>query len=347
MSKLPVHTDAEASPPSAIDCIEAQSWQEQLADIIREPQELIDLLGLSRQQLPAALAASDRFSLRVPRAYARRIEFGNINDPLLRQVLPLGDELLAAPGYSADPLAEAATNSLPGLIHKYKGRVLLLVSTSCAINCRYCFRREFPYSDNKPSREHWQRVFDYIAADPSINELILSGGDPLTASDNQLAWLVEQAAAIAHIRRLRIHSRLPVVVPSRIDARCLDWLTGHRLQTVMVIHSNHANEIDDEVRAALARLKNAGVTLLNQAVLLRGVNDSVSALSELSESLFAAGVLPYYLHLLDKVNGAAHFEVPEADAKSLYQALLAELPGFLMPTLVREIAGKSSKTPIL
>lgn len=347
MSKLPANSNLSESPSAVIGSVNAVSWQEQLTDIIRDPKELIDLLGLSSQQLPTALLASECFSLRVPRAYAKRIEYGNIDDPLLRQVLPLGDELLAAPGYSADPLGEAATNPLPGLIHKYKGRVLLLVSTNCAINCRYCFRREFPYSDNKPSRKHWLQVFDYIANDDSINEVILSGGDPLTAPDNQLAWLVEQVVAIPHIRRLRIHTRLPVVVPSRIDERCLAWLTNHRLQTVVVIHSNHANEIDDEVRAALSRLKAAGVTLLNQAVLLKGVNDSVAALSELSETLFACGVLPYYLHLLDKVNGAAHFEVPESEARALYQALLAELPGFLTPTLVREIAGESSKTPIL
>jgi EF-P beta-lysylation protein EpmB len=345
--KLPVPSNIHELPSVDINCVEALTWQEQLADIIRDPKELIDLLGLSQQQLPAALLASDCFSLRVPRAYAKRIEYSNINDPLLRQVLPLGDELLAVPGYNSDPLGEAATNSMPGLIHKYKGRVLLLVSTSCAINCRYCFRREFPYSDNKPNRVDWQRVFDYIAADESINEVILSGGDPLTAPDNQLAWLVEQAAGIPHIRRLRIHTRLPVVVPSRIDERCLAWLTNHRLQTVVVIHSNHANEIDDEVRAALSRLTAAGITLLNQAVLLKGVNDSVAALSELSETLFASGVLPYYLHLLDKVSGAAHFEVPEPEARALYQSLLAELPGFLVPTLVREIAGESSKTPIL
>lgn len=347
MSKLPVMSPVRDPLTVGVSCVEALTWQEQLADLIRDPCELIELLGLSTQQLPAALLAADRFALRVPRAYAKRIRHGDINDPLLRQVLPLGDELLAAPGYSADPLGESDTNTLPGMIHKYKGRVLLLVSTSCAINCRYCFRREFPYGDNKPSREHWQQVFDYIAKDSSINEVILSGGDPLTAPDSQLAWLVEQAAAIPHIRRLRIHTRLPVVVPSRIDERCLTWLTSHRLQTVVVIHSNHANEIDDEVRSALARLSAAGVTLLNQAVLLRGVNDSVAALSDLSETLFAAGVLPYYLHLLDKVNGAAHFELPERDAKMLYQALLAELPGFLMPTLVREIAGERSKTPLL
>lgn len=323
------------------------SWQQQLSDLIRDPAELIGLLELSQHQLPEALLACDQFSLRVPRAYAKRIKVGDAQDPLLLQVLPQGQELVAAPGFVADPLQEADSNSLPGLIHKYKGRVLLLVSTSCAINCRYCFRREFPYQENKPSREHWQEVFAYIAADSSIREVILSGGDPLTASDQQLEWLVEQAQAIPHVTRLRIHTRLPVVLPSRISERCLDWMSGHRLQTVLVIHSNHANEIDDEVRETLARLRARGITLLNQTVLLRGVNDSVAALAELSETLFAAGVLPYYLHLLDRVNGAAHFEVVENEAKALHQQLLAELPGFLMPKLVREIAGKTSKTPIL
>jgi len=325
---------------------ETPTWQQQLQNLIRDPAELIELLQLPTKQLPRALAASEPFALRVPRSYVRRMAVGDENDPLLRQVLPLGNELLAAPGYSDDPLNELANNALPGLIHKYKGRVLLLVSTSCAINCRYCFRREFPYGENKPSRAHWQRVFAYIAADTSINEVIFSGGDPLTLADSQLAWLTEQVADIPHIKRLRIHTRLPVVLPDRIDDKCLSWLKSHHLQTVMVIHSNHANEIDSDVCAALTRLREAGITLLNQTVLLRGVNDSVAALQQLSETLFAAGVQPYYLHLLDRVNGAAHFEVDEAEARRLHQLLLAELPGFLMPRLVREIAGESSKTPI-
>lgn len=321
-------------------------WQNELTDLIRSPAELIELLELDPGLLPAALAASDDFALRVPRPYAARMRKGDSTDPLLRQVLPLGDELLAAPGYSTDPLGEEEANPHPGLIHKYHGRVLLIVSGSCAINCRYCFRRHFPYQDNNPGRARWQEALDYIAADPSITEVIYSGGDPLSAPDRQLAWLTQRVAAIAHVRRLRIHTRLPVVVPSRIDVSCLTWMTDHRLDTSLVIHSNHANELDADVAGALARLREAGVVLLNQAVLLKGVNDSVQALGALSERLFACGVVPYYLHLLDKVAGARHFDMPAEVAVDLHRQLQATLPGYLVPRLVREIAGASSKTPV-
>lgn len=322
-------------------------WQNELADLIRSPAELIELLELDPDLLPAALLASDDFSLRVPRPYAARMRKGDSADPLLRQVLPLGEELLAAPGYSADPLGEARANPQPGVIHKYHGRVLLIVSGSCAINCRYCFRRHFPYQDNKPGRAAWQDALDYISADPSITEVIYSGGDPLSSPDRSLAWLTQQVAAIPQVRRLRIHTRLPVVVPSRIDADCLAWMTGHRLATSLVIHSNHANELDTGVAGALARLKEAGITLLNQTVLLKGVNDNPQALIDLSERLFQCGVLPYYLHLLDKVAGARHFDLPEARAVTLHQTLQERLPGYLVPRLVREDPGASSKTPVI
>ncbi len=325
---------------------QAPRWQNELADIIRSPEELFALLELDPTQLPAALAASRDFALRVPRAFAERMRKGDPEDPLLRQVLPLGDELQGAPGYSQDPLGEAAANPHPGLIHKYHGRVLLIVSGGCAINCRYCFRRHFPYADNNPGRARWQAALDYIAADDSITEVIYSGGDPLNAPDRQLAWLTERVAAIDHVQRLRIHTRLPVVLPNRIDEDCLRWLTDHRLKTALVIHSNHPRELDDSVGAALNRLRQAGITLLNQAVLLRGINDRVETLAELSERLFEWGVLPYYLHLLDPVAGAHHFDVPDTEARGLIDALRARLPGYLVPRLVREIAGEPNKTPV-
>ncbi|WP_027329481.1 EF-P beta-lysylation protein EpmB [Marinimicrobium agarilyticum] len=325
---------------------QAPRWQSELADIIRSPRELYELLELDPASLPVALRASNDFALRVPRAYAARIRKGDPDDPLLRQVLPVGDELETAPGYSQDPLGEAEANPHPGLIHKYHGRVLLIVSGGCAINCRYCFRRHFPYADNNPGRARWQAALDYIAADPSITEVIYSGGDPLNAPDRQLKWLTERVSAIDHVRRLRVHTRLPVVLPNRIDEDCLDWLTHHRLATTVVIHSNHARELDGEVGAALAQLRAAGVTLLNQAVLLRGVNDTAPALSELSERLFELGVLPYYLHLLDPVAGAHHFDVPETEALALHRHLRETLPGYMVPKLVREIAGEPSKTPV-
>ncbi len=319
-------------------------WQDELANLIRRPAELLEMLELDPALLPDALTASADFPLRLPRSYAARMRKGDINDPLLRQVLPLGEELLAAPGYSADPLGEQESNPHPGLIHKYRGRVLLIVSGSCAINCRYCFRRHFPYQDNRPGRQDWQAALDYIAASDDITEVIYSGGDPLSAPDSQLRWLTEQVVAIPQVQRLRIHSRLPVVLPSRIDEGCLEWLTGHRLQTVMVIHSNHANELNSEVGQALTQLREASVTLLNQAVLLRGVNDSVETLEALSETLFRHGVLPYYLHLLDRVAGASHFEVPQDRALQLHRLLQLRLPGYLVPKLVREDAGAGAKT---
>lgn len=326
---------------------QTKSWQDELADLITSPQELFALLKLDPDALPGAISASDQFPLRATRAYVRRIQIGNPNDPLLRQILPLGSELAAVPGYGKDPLQEATTNPLPGLIHKYRGRVLFIAAPQCAINCRYCFRRHFPYQENSPGRQQWEDALDYIRRDPSIEEVIYSGGDPLVLSDRQLLWLSRELAAIGHVKRLRVHTRLPIVAPSRITDQCLEWLTLPQLQTIVVIHCNHAQEIDAEVVEALARLKRAGVTLFNQSVLLRGVNDSSETLAQLSQTLFDAGVLPYYLHMLDQVSGAAHFAVSEADASTLYQQLLTLLPGYLVPKLVRENAGAGSKTPLL
>ena len=322
------------------------AWQQALADIIRSPQELFELLGLDTTQLPAALAVNRDFSLKVPREFAGRMEQGNWHDPLLQQVLPLGAELEHQPGFTEDPLAEADSNPIPGLIHKYRSRALLVISGGCAIHCRYCFRRHFPYADNNPGRQQWQQALDYIRADQRINEVIFSGGDPLVANDRLLGYLAEQLAAIDHVQTLRIHSRLPVVIPQRIDDSCLQWLTGTRLQAVMVIHSNHANELDESVGQALLALRAAGVTVLNQAVLLAGINDSADAQVALSQRLFHYGALPYYLHLLDRVQGAAHFEVNEQAARQLMQQLLVRLPGYLVPKLVREQAGAGSKTPL-
>lgn len=322
------------------------SWQEELSSCVRDPDELIRLLQLEDSPLALAEAAWRQFPVRVPRPYLRRMRVGDPNDPLLKQVLPLAAETVPTPGFIADPLGEQASNPIPGLIHKYHGRVLLVASPACAIHCRYCFRRHFPYDNNTPSRNQWQQALAYLRADSSITEVILSGGDPLAANDRQLGWLAAQLASIPHLRRLRVHTRLPVVIPARITDDCLDWLAGTRLHSSMVIHVNHPNELDDEVAAALATLRRRGVTLLNQTVLLKDVNDQTNTLADLSERLFEFGVLPYYLHLLDRVEGAAHFEVLEKDAVDLMGQLLARLPGYLVPKLVREIAGEASKSPI-
>ncbi|MCK2184379.1 EF-P beta-lysylation protein EpmB [Halomonas getboli] len=336
--------------PIPLQCRPAEpapgAWQAQLAGAIRDPHELCRRLGLAPDWLPGAEAGHRLFEVRVPEAYLARIRPGDPSDPLLRQVLPLGEEAEAAPGFVADPLEEAGHTPKRGLIHKYAGRVLLIASPACAVNCRYCFRRHFPYEENAPSRAQWEETLAYLRDDASIHEAILSGGDPLAASDRQLAWLVERLEAIPHLRRLRIHTRLPVVIPDRIDGALLDWLGSTRLQRVMVLHINHAQEIDDAVVEACRRLQAAGVTLLNQSVLLRGVNDDVDTLAALSERLFEAGILPYYLHVLDPVAGAAHFDIDDDAARALVAELRTRLPGFLMPTLVREVPGEASKTPL-
>jgi len=322
------------------------SWQHALANVIREPEELFNLLELDKSKLPDALRGCDDFPLQVPRAFVDRMVKGDWSDPLLQQILPLGQELDVHPGFSNDPLLELSDNPIPGLIHKYHGRVLLIVSGGCAINCRYCFRRHFPYQENNPSRREWQQALDYIRQDNSIKEVILSGGDPLAANDNMLRNLTARIADIPHVEILRVHSRMPVVIPQRITSPGMNWLTDTRLTPVMVIHSNHPNEIDHHVIEALQTLKREGVTLLNQTVLLAGINDNPEALLALSKRLFAAGVLPYYLHMLDKVSGAAHFEVTERRAKELITILRNQLPGYLIPKLVREQSGELSKMPI-
>ena len=321
-------------------------WQQELQQLITTPESLLALTGLDCAWLPAAETAARLFPLRATISYIERIEKGNPEDPLLRQILPLGYELGSPLHYSGDPLAERTAAPLPGLVHKYKSRVLLISSSQCAINCRYCFRRSFPYSEHRPNRQQWTEALNYIENHPQVNEVILSGGDPLSVNDRELAWLINAIAGIGHIKRLRIHTRIPIVLPSRVTTELLDVFRSAPLKTLMVIHCNHANEIDAGVVKALGALRGAGLHLLNQSVLLRGVNDRVEALAALSETLFAADVLPYYLHLLDPVKGASHFEVPLDEAQALYRSLLAELPGFLVPKLVREIPGVASKSPI-
>lgn len=322
-------------------------WRAQLRDLVTSPAALCDALQLRPGQLGWSDAAAREFPLRVPRAFLARITPGDPHDPLLLQVLAGTRELETAPGFGPDPTGETGTaNPQPGIIHKYQGRVLLLVTGSCAVHCRYCFRRHFPYADNQNSRSEWRSALSYIADDPSISEVILSGGDPLMAGDAQLAELVLELAAIPHVRRLRVHTRLPVVIPARTTPELLTALSHPRLQTVIVVHCNHANEIDADVAAAFALIRQRGMTLLNQAVLLAGVNDSAAALAHLGERLFEAGALPYYLHLLDRVAGAAHFEVSAEQARALHREISAVLPGYLVPKLVQEVAGAPAKVPL-
>ncbi len=323
-----------------------EDWLLQLADVITDPEELLHLLNVDPDEaLRAGYDARRLFALRVPRAFAARMEKGNPHDPLLRQVLTAREEFIEAPGFSTDPLEEQHS-VVPGLLHKYRNRALLMVKGGCAVNCRYCFRRHFPYAENPGNKRSWQAALDYIAQRPELDEIIFSGGDPLMARDAELAWLIERLAAIPHLKRLRIHSRLPIVIPARITDTLTELLGGTRLQVLLVNHINHAREIDDDFRAAMARLKQVGVTLLNQSVLLRGVNDSAPALAELSNALFDAGVMPYYLHVLDRVQGAAHFMVDDETARRIVRELLTLVSGYLVPRLTREIGGEPSKTPL-
>ena len=332
--------------PRSLQRQQPSHWQTLLGRGITDVETLWKMLNLPRSLLPQAHSAARHFRLRVPSGFVQRMRHGDPADPLLRQVLPLGEELIETPGYSTDPLEELDAMPVPGLLHKYPGRVLLTLTGACAVNCRYCFRRHYPYSEANPSREHWPATLEYIGRREQINEVILSGGDPLTLTDARLSEMAEDLASIPHVTTLRLHSRVPVVLPERIDDLLLKWVSASRLQIVLVIHCNHANEINAPVIHAMQQLMSSGVTLLNQSVLLRGVNDDAGVLCELSHALFGAGVLPYYLHQLDPVRGTAHFAVSDARARRNIQEMRYILPGYLVPRLVRETPGESAKTPL-
>jgi len=321
------------------------NWQKEIAMSFSDPVLLLKYLELPAEDFTDDIKARQLFPMRVPRTFAAKMKKGDPLDPLFMQVFTSRKEFDPAPGYSTDPLEEQ-NNKQSGILHKYHNRLLLLVRGGCAVNCRYCFRRHFPYSDNHLNKQQWQQALDYISANPQIDEVIYSGGDPLMAKDEFLAWLTTQIEAIPHIKRLRIHTRLPVVIPSRITTELITWFSQSRLKPVMVLHVNHANEIDDALAVSMQKLKQAGVTLLNQAVLLKGINDTVDQQIALNEGLFEIGVMPYYLHVLDKVQGAEHFDLPDHKAKELMRELIKRQPGYLVPKLVREIGGQPGKTPL-
>lgn len=332
-------------PVSAPRTQPAADWRRAWRDVVTDPLELLQVLGLQHlaARLPAGAAG---FALRVPRGFVARMRHGDAADPLLRQVLPLDDELQAVPGFDLDAVGDLAARGARGLLHKYAGRALLVATGSCAVHCRYCFRRHFPYGEETAAAQGWQESIDYLRANPEVGEVILSGGDPLSLTTPKLAELTRQLCTLPQVRRLRLHTRLPVVLPERIDAELLAWLAALPWPVVMVIHANHANELDQSVADALHALHNCGVRLLNQSVLLRGVNDDPCTLVQLSERLFECQVQPYYLHQLDRVAGTAHFEVPQAQAMTLAAQVRARLPGYLVPLLVRETAGLASKSPL-
>lgn len=333
--------------PSILQISDEPGWQHLLSHTVNDPEELLDLLELPHSLLKGAQQGDALFPLKVPRPFIEKMAKGNPCDPLLRQVLPLGEETLEVPGFTSDPLEESESNPLQGIIHKYNGRVLLILSGACAVNCRYCFRREFPYGDNQLGADQWTNILDYLKRDPSIHEVIFSGGDPLATSDSRLQRMITDLEQIPHLTRLRIHSRLPIVIPQRITDKFAAILGNSRFNTVMVLHANHANELDKKVAAAVQRLKDKQITVLNQSVLLKGVNDCLDSLVQLSESLFEHGILPYYLFTLDPVKGAAHFNVADNKAAQLHHQMQSKLPGYLVPKLAREIPGRPSKTLIL
>jgi EF-P beta-lysylation protein EpmB len=341
---LPGSTLTAGSPQPAGRSGSQETWKQLLAEAIRDAGELCRVLGLPEEIATEAEAARGGFPLLVPRGFVARMKPGDPRDPLLMQVLPVAAEAVRPPGYGADPLAEQGQMAAPALVQKYSHRALLLATAGCAVNCRYCFRRSFPYADAGVHQAGLAAALEAISADPQLEEVILSGGDPLLLDDDRLGHLLAQLEAIPHVSRLRIHTRLPVVLPERVTERLTAMLNSSRLQPVVVVHSNHAAELDASVSVALRRFSEAGVMLFNQSVLLAGVNDSTAALVDLSLRLIACRVTPYYLHLLDRVNGAAHFEVDEVRAVELHESLKRRLPGYAVPRLVREIPGEPAKT---
>lgn len=332
------------SNDTALAEVQPQHWQTALQNAVKDPAELLALLKLPAELLPAAKLAAKQFPLRVPRSFVARMRSGDPHDPLLAQVLPLGAELIATPGFSADPVGDALAKADAGIIHKYNQRALLISTGACAVHCRYCFRRHFPYADEMAAKSSWQHSLQWLKQNPDINEVILSGGDPLSLTDAKLIPLMEGLAALPQVHTLRLHSRQPVVLPERVTETLIHTLKRSGKQVVLVIHANHPNELDQQVADALNLFYQEGIHLLNQAVLLKGVNDDSDTLIGLSRRLFSMQVMPYYLHLLDTVQGAAHFEVGLEKAKRIHKVMCANLPGYLVPRLVKETAGEPNKT---
>ncbi len=324
-----------------------ETWQRLYAGAITDPRELLQMLELPQSLLPAAADAGRSFPLRVPRGFVELMEPGNPRDPLLLQVLPQAEERHPpGPGFVTDPVGDEAAMAAPGVLQKYAGRALFIATGACAINCRYCFRRHFPYDQANAGVASWEPAMAALRQREDITELILSGGDPLVLGNRRLRMLGDLLRTVPHVRRLRIHTRLPVVLPERVDEGLLDCLTGLAQRCVMVLHINHPREIGHGLLRAASRLRERGITLLNQAVLLRGVNDDADTLTSLCEGGFDGGILPYYLHALDPVAGGEHFLVPDRRARRIAEELRRRLPGYLVPTLVREVPGQPCKTPL-
>ena len=322
-------------------------WHRDLAQAIRDPEELVTRLGLPSSVLDGARRGSQLFPVLVTESFLARMQPGDPHDPLLLQVLPRKSEFDRVEGFTTDAVADMSSRRAAGLIHKYPGRALLIATGSCAVHCRYCFRRHYPYGDEPRRLDEWEPALGTLREDPSISEIILSGGDPLMLTDTRLGELVTRLDTIEQLTRLRLHTRLPVVLPSRITNVLLDLLAGTRMTSIVVIHANHPAEISEDCAAALRQLVRGGLTVLNQAVLLRGINDDIEVLSELCGRLADLGVMPYYLHQLDRVAGTAEFEVSESTGRDLVGQLADRLPGYAVPQYVREVAGAESKVRLV
>ncbi|MEQ9412038.1 MAG: EF-P beta-lysylation protein EpmB [Fuerstiella sp.] len=350
MSSVPTPSETETAPNPDVETGSgaAMSWQRQLAAAIRDPRALLARLGLSAADVPEAgvEAGLPAFPLLAPLSFVRRMQPGNPADPLLRQVLPTSRESEARPGFVPDPVGDAAARSAPGLLHKYHGRALLITTGACAVHCRYCFRREYPYQHDPRRIEDWEPALAALARDQTITEVILSGGDPLMLTDDRLEQLLHRLDVIDHVERLRIHTRLPIVLPARITDRLLSLLLSLRCQPMVVVHANHGNEIAADCRQALQRMVRQGLPVLNQAVLLNHINDTTEAMEELCRRLINIGVIPYYLHQLDRVTGVGHFETTDATGRRIVEELARRLPGYAVPRFVREVPGATGKTPI-
>lgn len=343
MPLIPKTSDSSSSAPA-----EGARWQRDMQEAFRSLEALLRYLGLDPDQAPERLLADPAFPLLTTRAFASRMAKGDWRDPLLLQILPLAREQASTPGFRDDAVGDLASQIVPGLLHKYASRALMMVSHQCAIHCRYCFRREFPYGDLPRGRDRWEEAWAYLASAAGVDEIVFSGGDPLFLDNRRLAGILDRALGLPGIRTLRFHTRLPIVLPSRVEPGLLDLFreASECKALVIVVHANHPDEIDDDCAAALRGLRSAGAMLLNQSVLLRGVNDDAGVLTGLSRRLIACGALPYYLHQLDRVTGTSHFETEEARGLSLIEAMRRKLPGYAVPRYVRETAGEAYKTPL-
>lgn len=320
-----------------------RSWQQLMRESYRDFDALCQELELPAELARSATGAIASFRLFAPPGYVAKIEKGNLDDPLLRQILPAPEEDATIPGFGMDPVGDADSTRSNGLLHKYQGRALLVLTGACGIHCRYCFRRHFPYEKAAIRPESWRPALEQIQQDTTLEEVILSGGDPLTLVDETLEKVVTALGEVPHLRRLRVHSRMPVVIPERVTDRFIEMMTNSRLSPIVVVHANHPNEIADQEASSLRRMASSGMLVFNQAVLLKGVNDTLDCQVELSRRLIAAQTTPYYLHQLDRVAGAAHFEVPVETGKALYEAMRQTLPGYALPRYVQENAGSPHK----